>query len=149
VLLEPGTYRLTAHVALDADLTEDQLVRLFVRLREAGVSLPAPAVKPLPEHPRLSPEEEAHKARRRAHVQVLVSEYEQLLGPGPETLPDALGGWLDEFELEVIRDAMENVARMRYGSQGTKYAHLKEELRKVRLGRERGVPPVPRGGGER
>jgi hypothetical protein len=166
VLLPPGTYRLTAHVALDADLTEEQLVRLFVRLREAGVpvSLPADAAerapqldpysRPVPEP--FSPEdarrleaEEARKARKKAQAAELVLEYERLLGPGPRDLRDAIMSWLTEFDLTIIRDVFEDVARMRFGAPATKFQHVKQTLRRIRLDRDRGVPPVPRGGGER
>jgi hypothetical protein len=163
VLLPPGTYRINAHVALEADLTQEQLRALFQLIREVGapvtVNLPAASSEEVLMEPRRAeselgplsrpeptPDEDARKARRRAQLQELMLEYERLLGPPPRELGDAIASWLSEFDLVLIRDVFEDVAQMQFGSPGTKYAHVKQELRRVRLDRDRGVPPAPRGG---
>lgn len=126
-LLPPGVYRVSAHIAIEGELTLEQLRQLFV-------AEPALAAAVRVESPEPSPDAQfkSELAQRARH---LVQAYQDKLGEGPPDLLPALGSWLKEFEEEVIRRAIADTAEARLPTAKARFAWFKERLRVVRAAR--------------
>jgi len=89
-LLAPGVYRLTSHVVVESDLSDEQLLELFERPDSA------------PKHSEDDPERKLSRER----VMQLTEAYRAKLGEPPANILSAMGTWFSEFGETIIRDAI-------------------------------------------
>lgn len=130
-LLPPGTYRVTANVVIEADLTEAQLRALFQRDAPGAASA---AVDPTPPP---DPAEEEYRRELGVRARELTAAYESQARDAPETMVHAMGTWLQEFSEEAIRDAIAETARARISSKDRRYVFFKSQLRERRYRKQR------------
>lgn len=123
--LPPGTYRVTANVVIEADLTEDQLRNLFRR--------DAPGAAAVQVEPEVDPAEEAWRLQLQARARELTAAYESQARDAPRTMSEAMGTWLQEFGETEIREAIAETAKARISSRDARYAFFKNQLRERRF----------------
>lgn len=134
-LIVPGTYRVTANIVIEGDLTEEQLRSLFI----PGVPVTAIRTEPEPE-PEEETDADAFKRDLQERVRHMMEAYRERMGEPSDQLMPALGMWVPQFGEEVLRDGFAATAVTAGPAPQQRYEWLRAWLRNKRSALRRGRP---------
>lgn len=134
-LVPQGTYRVTANIVIEGDLTEEQLRSLFI----PGVPVSFAKAEPEPE-PEEETDADAFKRDLQERVRHMMEAYRERMGEPSDQLLPALGMWVPQFGEDVLRDGFAATAVTAGPAPQQRYEWLRAWLRNKRSALRRGRP---------